>query len=435
MADAKQDVHENPAPSRLVLAKPRLGGFGASSFNASGSKTSNPFGSVLRPPQLKPTLNSNPFVRVTSGEETKENVDKKSKDESNRENRLKELEPEPPKFVPLGSNVTSRNNNSVPSSQPVPGSSAGFVFGQNLSERVVMKDTLNNGESTVNTHSSSNGTTTFLFTNAAATVKENNPDEQTTHDGTNEGLAAAAAEYERSHARPPPPTTNCITTGEEGESNVLQISCRLFAWEGGSWRERGRVVLRLNDANDSPSSSSITSSRLVARVVGSLRLVLNTKLWPEMVLDRAGNKSLRISAMDAQHQVKLFLIMGIPADISQLHRTMLARIANSKQLLTNIRSQDSKNSTNERLENSTNNRDAATRFADNYVDSDTNEAESFDKKDEEFERINAEYKTGGDDTPDDSDNELLECRAQKRKDSDVDDKTSPKRQCPDILID
>lgn len=91
----------------------------------------------------------------------------------------------------------------------------------------------------------------------------------------------------------------------------LQISCRLFAWEAGSWRERGRGVLRLNDpaAGASSSDASAGCARLVARVAGSLRVVLNTKLWPGMVVERAGTKSLRITAADAQQQVKLFLIM------------------------------------------------------------------------------------------------------------------------------
>lgn len=44
--------------------------------------------------------------------------------------------------------------------------------------------------------------------------------------GSSEGgsLAAAAAEYERSHARPPPPTAHYNVTGEEGETNVLQVT-------------------------------------------------------------------------------------------------------------------------------------------------------------------------------------------------------------------
>ncbi|KAG6456430.1 hypothetical protein O3G_MSEX009721 [Manduca sexta] len=298
-----EDFCNGSSQSRVVLAKPRLGGFGSSCFGSSSSKTNNPFASILRPPQLIP-LSNNPFLKVTDTEES--SVDK---DTDKSEDRLKDAKDEVkvPKFVPLGSsNVTPRTSNQVPiPPQPTASaSSSGFVFGQSLSERVVIKENVNNGEPSTVNHTSSNGTSELLFTSAAASVKENGQGMSSTNTvSASQGLAAAAAEYERSHARPPPPTSNCTITGEEGEINVLQISCRLFAWEAGSWRERGRGVLRLNDA------ASGDASRVVARVSGSLRVVLNTNLWPDMVVEQAGPKSLRITAADAQQQIKLFLIM------------------------------------------------------------------------------------------------------------------------------
>ncbi|KOB65085.1 Ran-binding protein 3, partial [Operophtera brumata] len=125
----------------------------------------------------------------------------------------------------LGSaNAASRSN---PVTQPqgatTTSNASGFVFGQNLSERVMMQENINNGEASSD-HSSTNGTTELLFTNAAASVKENNQEaEASTSEAPGEtSLAAAAAEYERIHARPPPPAANFSHTGEEGEINVLQ---------------------------------------------------------------------------------------------------------------------------------------------------------------------------------------------------------------------
>lgn len=47
----------------------------------------------------------------------------------------------------------------------------------------------------------------------------------------------------------------------------------------------------------------------VMRTQGSLRLILNTKLWPRMQVDKASEKSVRITAMDTEDQgVKVFLI-------------------------------------------------------------------------------------------------------------------------------
>ncbi|OWK12387.1 RANBP3 [Cervus elaphus hippelaphus] len=45
------------------------------------------------------------------------------------------------------------------------------------------------------------------------------------------------------------------------------------------------------------------------RTQGSLRLILNTKLWAQMQMDKASEKSIRITAMDTEDQgVKVFLI-------------------------------------------------------------------------------------------------------------------------------
>ncbi|EDO42533.1 predicted protein, partial [Nematostella vectensis] len=119
-----------------------------------------------------------------------------------------------------------------------------------------------------------------------------------------------------------------VVTGEEEERNVLQINCRLFLFEGEThtWKEKGRGTLRLNDMCQS-MSESIFQSRLVMRTQGNLRVMLNTKLWPEMTLDRANDKSLRVTAVDGEHNdIKIYLIMGGPKDILQLYTAIDRRI-------------------------------------------------------------------------------------------------------------
>ncbi|XP_075970309.1 ran-binding protein 3 [Anticarsia gemmatalis] len=451
MADAKQgkspieDFYNGSSQSRVVLAKPRLGGFGSSSFASSSNKGScNPFaaGSILRPSQLKP--GANPFLKAAE-QTNNETETKEKKEEASNEERLKENETqevEVPKFVPLGSaNVTPRTSN-VPGGQPAPGSSSGFVFGQNLSERVVMKESVNNGEAAAEEHSSSNGSTELLFTSAAASVKDNvkeNQEETNSSEApsSSDGLAAAAAEYERSHARPPPPTTTYTITGEEGEINVLQISCRLFAWEAGSWRERGHGVLRLNETQGGPSAAG-GAARLVARVAGSLRVVLNTKLWPDMVVERAGTKSLRITAADAQQQVKLFLIMASPADIVQLHRALTARIAVSKRSTSTCTSTSTSSTAG--TQNATQN--ATSQKAAERLEADADDNDYLEKTDDVADnepstndRLEAdpEHKTEEHESNVDGMKEDKESKSLKRKEP-AEDETSPKRQCPEILI-
>lgn len=127
----------------------------------------------MRPSQLKP--GTNPFLKVT---EEKEENDEERETEVEPDDRLNDKEDdEAPKFVPLGSaNVTPRTTAPAPApAQPATSnSSSGFVFGQNLSERVVMQQTMNNGEAAPLDHSSTNGTTELLFTSAAASVKDSN---------------------------------------------------------------------------------------------------------------------------------------------------------------------------------------------------------------------------------------------------------------------
>ena len=47
---------------------------------------------------------------------------------------------------------------------------------------------------------------------------------------------------------------------------------------------------------------------LVMRTQGSLRLILNTKIWPGMTVERASQKSVRVTGTDGDH-VKVFLII------------------------------------------------------------------------------------------------------------------------------
>ena len=75
-----------------------------------------------------------------------------------------------------------------------------------------------------------------------------------------------------------------------GMLTFLQVCLFLWGW--------GRV------------QAGLTSSLVaVMRTQGSLRLILNTKLWAQMQMDKASEKSIRITAMDTEDQgVKVFLI-------------------------------------------------------------------------------------------------------------------------------
>ena len=111
-------------------------------------------------------------------------------------------------------------------------------------------------------------------------------------------------------------------TGEEAENNILEINCKLFTFLNGNWEERGRGQMRLNDTKISQNKQS----RLVFRASGSLRVFINTKVWDGMVCEQSSPKSLRITALDAEGQIKIYLVMGRNEDITLLYKALSRRI-------------------------------------------------------------------------------------------------------------
>lgn len=114
------------------------------------------------------------------------------------------------------------------------------------------------------------------------------------------------------------------TTGEEDEQNILEINCKLFTFIENNYEERGRGMLRLND------SKSSSHSRVVFRASGSLRVLLNTKVWRDQICEQPSQKSLRLTAFDTNGVIKIYLVMGRNEDISQLYRTLSSRIQKAK---------------------------------------------------------------------------------------------------------
>ncbi|KFW87814.1 Ran-binding protein 3-like, partial [Manacus vitellinus] len=118
-----------------------------------------------------------------------------------------------------------------------------------------------------------------------------------------------------------------VITGEEAEHNVLQINCKLFVFNKLSltWTERGRGSLRLNDT--SSSKHGMLQSRLIMRNQGSLRLILNTRLWEQMVIKRANRKSLCFTATDQEdHSVQVFLTQVSSKDTEDLYAAIHHRL-------------------------------------------------------------------------------------------------------------
>ena len=88
-------------------------------------------------------------------------------------------------------------------------------------------------------------------------------------------------------------------------SFFINLQLYLFDKSTSSWLEKGRGQLRLNDlrnlsSNGNEDASNSPSSRLIMRTAGSLRVILNAKVFPEMTVEKPTEKNVRLTAMDEQ---------------------------------------------------------------------------------------------------------------------------------------
>ncbi|XP_075148360.1 ran-binding protein 3 isoform X2 [Haematobia irritans] len=203
---------------------------------------------------------------------------------------------------------------------------SGFVFGQNLHERVVGPD---KPATSTAEESSTSASGDLLFSsviqNAASKSAENADESAKDTSGEMRSLTDVAREYEESRAQKRKYEEVETFTGEENELNIVDLNCKLFAFVNSNWEERGRGSLRLND-----SRIEHECSRLVFRTAGNLRLLLNTKVWGGMVAERPSQRSLRLTAMDNTGKIKIFLVMARPLEINHLHNALAARIEKRK---------------------------------------------------------------------------------------------------------
>ncbi|XP_017039850.1 ran-binding protein 3 [Drosophila ficusphila] len=307
-------------------------------------------------------LSNNPFLRegkddeedddvvvVATGSVPAESTGGKDDDD--------EVDERPDPLTKLRSNGIERSSMFAAAKNNMPHvQTSGFVFGQNVHERVVAPnaeqvvaaepdaETAGSSasgsaqEAASSSTAASSSSAQLLFSsviqNAAQTTEtsEAAASSSTCSSSNNnkesaeaKSLTDVAREYEESRAQKRKYEEVETFTGEEDEINIIDVSCKLFAFINSNWEERGRGSLRLNDAKDGRGDS-----RVVFRTSGNLRLLLNTKVWAAMVVERASQKSLRLTAIDSSGVLKIFLAMGRPADIGQLHKALSERIAKRK---------------------------------------------------------------------------------------------------------
>ncbi|KAL5021233.1 hypothetical protein ScPMuIL_000388 [Solemya velum] len=238
---------------------------------------------VSHPKEEKVATSENYFVAVKEEERSDE-------EESSEKNYV------------FGQNLAGRVTGVTTPTPTTPnGSEKAFVFGENIADRVVQGDKSEDED------------------------KPSDSAEETTPEKT-QTLEESAREYQAKHEQRTELKEVEVKTGEENESNVLQAVGKLYLFDGPTqtYVERGRGQLRLNDM--SAADSTNFHSRLVMRTQGSLRVILNTKIWAGMTVERASQKSVRLTATDSDEGVKVFLIVTNPKDTENLLRAVDWRI-------------------------------------------------------------------------------------------------------------
>ncbi|KAG8594048.1 hypothetical protein GDO81_001035 [Engystomops pustulosus] len=131
-----------------------------------------------------------------------------------------------------------------------------FVFGQNMIERVL---SLPKAEASSDSNKENAGES------GGEGSLENTPEKS---NNISESLAESAAAYTKATAKRCLLEKVEVITGEEAESNVLQIQCKLFVFDkiSQSWVERGRGLLRLNDM--ASTDDGMLQSRLGELLMG-----------------------------------------------------------------------------------------------------------------------------------------------------------------------
>ncbi|XP_057645846.1 ran-binding protein 3-like [Chionomys nivalis] len=196
--------------------------------------------------------------------------------------------------------------------------SSDFVFGENMVERVLGTQKLT--QSSLQNHSYAKEKTfksILKFPNATSDPNSIK----------NLSLIESAAAFSSK------PSQKCllekidVITGEETEHNVLKINCKIFVFTKitQTWTERGRGILRLNDI--ASGDCGTLQSRLIMRNQGNLRLVLNSRLWTQMKIQRANHRNLRMTATDLEDDsIKIFLIQASAKDIGYLYAAIHHRL-------------------------------------------------------------------------------------------------------------
>ncbi|CAG9771592.1 unnamed protein product [Ceutorhynchus assimilis] len=192
-----------------------------------------------------------------------------------------------------------------------------FVFGQNLNETVVKEVSDDIPPFKMRVIENKEDSKVVFGENVQEKIMTEGIFETASTSKESKSLAQSAREYEEAMAANKREYDLVeVKTGEEEERNILSMQCTLFAFENKDWQQRGRGDLRLNEY---PLDDLLQyKCRLVVRVAGSKRVLLNTHVSADMTLESPNEKTIQLTARDSNDEFKIFLIKASVADTRQL---------------------------------------------------------------------------------------------------------------------
>ncbi|KAF7636987.1 RanBD1 domain-containing protein [Meloidogyne graminicola] len=239
----------------------------------------------------------------------------------------------------LSNTKNGKENSSEKASSSSSRISSGYVFGSRLFERSAQKE-----ESTSSTSSESdtskasidvssifrrigqknnaNGTNMWKTGGGFSSIKLNGgngeiKDSLSSIDKLKESAEELAHKNASIVAADDGEQPTLVVTGEEDEKQLLKIDCKFYHYnsETKQWQERGMGTLRLNQ-----HIGSKDDIRLIARQSGSQRVLINSKIFPEMLLQELSEKRIQISAHTGEIDLppQLFIIQSSPSSIANL---------------------------------------------------------------------------------------------------------------------
>uniref|UniRef100_A0A2K6VDW5 RanBD1 domain-containing protein n=1 Tax=Onchocerca volvulus TaxID=6282 RepID=A0A2K6VDW5_ONCVO len=233
----------------------------------------------------------------------------------------------------------------------------GFIFGSKLSEKVIISNGDKVGEQ-INANNSTSeltvakdearsdapksvtevfeeikqkGASSSFITKAKESVAELTAVSASSSSVINEDNLITSSEKDESI----PPKLD-IVTGEEGEINICRAMCKLHSFDSSTklWTERGMTCLRINERGEEPPYTY----RIVGRVMGNQRVVLNSQIFPDMIVEKLSMKRVKFSATAPDSEVPtLFLATASEFVAAQLYATLTRIVGNKRKETTRKR--------------------------------------------------------------------------------------------------